>query len=1406
MPSTTDYFVPNSFSNLRRMFGVRNIEKEVELDLKKIQVDSYIKFARGGGIEEVFKSMFPVNNENSTAVLNFVKCHLGECAFTPDECIRKGITYSFPLRVVLKLNVFDFVPETGEYILKSQKEQSVYIGEIPMMTSKGTFAINGIEKVIVSQMHRSPGVNFLHDGGRTYSSGRFIYSASIVPYRGSWMDIEFDRKDLLYVRIDRKRKVCLTTFLKALGMSKQDIINYYYNSCEYKKNEKNDWVVRFEPESFKSVYLLFDLVNADTGETIALKGEKISLLKAKKLHKNGLNNISISSESLCGKCLFRDIVLDTGEVVEEAGEEITQEIINKLDGLGIINVSLISSYSGGASLYLRDTLMMDKTQDKEEALYEIYRVLRAGEIPASLDIAKGFFNDLFFNEEKYDLSEVGRVKMNMRLNLECPESVTVLRKEDILRIITILIEMRDAESEPDDIDHLGNRRVRSVGEFMENHFRVGLVRVQRVIKEKMTSLDIDSAMPYDLMNSKALIAVLKDFFNLSQLSQFMDQTNPLSEITHKRRLSALGPGGLTRERAGFEVRDVHTTYYGRICPIETPEGQNIGLINSLATYARVNKYGFIESPFYKVENGIVTDKVEYVSAMGDARFNIAQAGVELDENNRFVDNILYCRRGGNFIMVNRDEVDYIDVSPKQLVSTAASLIPFLENDDSCRALMGTNMQRQAVPLLCTEAPFVGTGMEAVIARGAGAVVVTEDDGVITKVDSRRIVVRTSDPETQECTGVKVYNLSKYRKSNHSTCINQKPIVFPGDKVRKGDVLADGPAIDKSELALGRNVLVAFLSWNGYNFEDSIVVSERLIKEEYFTSVHIEEFECVARDTRLGAEEITRDLPNVNEDLLYNLDDSGIVCIGSSIESGDVVVGKVTPKGEAPLSPEEKLLSAIFGEKCNSFRDASLYTSPGVTGTVIDVSVLLRRGMEKDERSKAIYKEELGRFKKNYEDEIAVLNQSFYSGLRLIILDKEFDDNDVIAKSVTDDVLNSMPSAKWWFLKFTDEATLKKVRHLKEQLDLMLKDVRAEYDSNIEKLNSGDDLPQGTLKVVKVFVAIKRKLQVGDKMAGRHGNKGVISKIVPVEDMPYLKDGTPIDLILNPLGVPSRMNVGQILETHLGWACYNIGKKIRYMLAEKAESVASNIRSLLLQVYESTDVEKDLHNMTDEQIIKLGHVLKNGITVAAPVFEGPSDEVISKFLEIAGVSTSGQEVLYDGRDGEPLDRKVTVGYIYILKLHHLVDEKMHARSVGPYSLVTQQPLGGKSHFGGQRFGEMECWALQAYGAAYTLQEMLTVKSDDVGGRIRVYDSIIKGNNNSFECSVPESFHVLMNEMRSLCLDVELIKEQEDEEDDKKNIEDIDEDVSVDFGNRAVDSRSVGLLPNLKDEGENSSDKK
>jgi len=1370
---------------IRKNFG--RIQSASALpNLIEVQRSSYEKFLQAevppqdredNGLQGVFKMVFPISDFSEQSTLEFVSYMFEGPKYDEEECRQRGMTFAAPLKVTLRLVVWDVDEETGLRSIHDIKEQDVYMGDMPLMTDKGTFIVNGTERVIVSQMHRSPGVFFDHDKGKTHSSGKFLFAARVIPYRGSWLDFEFDAKDIVHVRIDRRRKLPVTTLLLALpslekekkkagkakkgeaeevsGMGVEDILKYYYDSLTFTR-AKRGWRTDFNLEWMRGVKLTHDLVNARSGKVLVEAGEKMTPRLIKRLQEGGLKEQLVTDEELIGRYVANDLVNEkTGEIYAEACDELTEELMEQLEEAGVKEIRVLAIDHLNVGPYIRNTLMIDKNRTREEALIDVYRVMRPGE-PPTLDAAKTLFEGLFFDSERYDLSAVGRVKMNSRLGFQTEDNVRVLRKEDILAVVKILVELKDGRGEIDDIDHLGNRRVRSVGELMENQYRMGLLRMERAVRERMSSVEIDTVMPHDLINAKPVAATVREFFGSSQLSQFMDQTNPLSEVTHKRRLSALGPGGLTRERAGFEVRDVHPTHYGRICPIETPEGPNIGLINSLATYARVNKYGFIETPYRKVEKGKVTNDVIYLSAMDEAGHVIAQANSPLDKQGRFLEDLVSSRMSGEFHMALPETIDLMDVSPKQLVSVAAALIPFLENDDANRALMGSNMQRQAVPLIQPEAPRVGTGMEDVVARDSGVAVGARRTGIVDQVDATRIVVRATEDASSAEAAVDIYNLLKFQRSNQNTCINQRPLVKVGDVVAKGDIVADGPSTDLGDLALGRNVLVAFMPWNGYNFEDSILISERIVRDDTFTSIHIEEFEMMARDTKLGQEDITRDIPNVGEEALRHLDEAGIVYIGAEVQAADILVGKVTPKGESPMTPEEKLLRAIFGEKASDVRDTSLRVPPGVSGTVVEVRVFSRRGVDKDERALAIEREEIEHLANDRNAEKAILERGYYGRLKEMLLGKVSDKGLRGLKEgtrITDVVLDEFTPGQWRQINLKNEKSMSEIEALGKQFDESIARLEARFQSKIEKLQRGDELPPGVMKMVKVFVAVKRKLQPGDKMAGRHGNKGVISRIVPMEDMPYLEDGTPVDIVLNPLGVPSRMNVGQIFETHLGWASAGLGKQLGQVLDRvRQDGKYDELRKELIDIY-GDEEKQNINDLSEDGLNELVENLRPGVPMASPVFDGAREENIVEMLERAGLESSGQVTLVNGRTGEKFKREVTVGYIYMMKLHHLVDDKIHARSIGPYSLVTQQPLGGKAQFGGQRFGEMEVWALEAYGAAYTLQEMLTVKSDDVSGRTKVYEAIVRGDD-TFETGIPESFNVLVKEMRSLCLNVEL----------------------------------------------------
>jgi len=1345
--------IRKNFGKLKDILSIPNL-----IEIQKKSYNSFLENntnSKGNllkGLDRVFKSIFPIEELSDKATLEYLSFRLEKPKFDVDECRQRDLTYSSSLKPTLRLVVYDIDAENNSKQILSAKEQEVYMGDIPLMTPSGTFVINGVERVVVNQMHRSPGVFFDHDKGKTHASGKLLFNCRIIPNRGSWLDFEYDPKDLLYFRIDRKRKLPITTFLYALGYNRKEILEMFYDfkTFTYNKVEKL-WHTPFSYKDYnRPVKLRNDLINSKDNKIVLKKGSKINSIIAKKLSDGGLKDISFTSDLFLHKHIKNDLTdPNTKEVFLRAGALIDQENLDKIIDLKISKLEIADIDPVTKGPYLIETLNIDKNNTKEEAITDIYKVLRPGE-PPSFEVANEIFNNLFFKSERYDLSDVGRVKLNNKLHLDCSDNVTILRNDDIIAIIKHMLDLKDGKGDVDDIDHLGNRRVRSVGELVENQFRIGILRMERAIKEKMsTLLEVESAMPQDLVNPRPITAALKDFFATSQLSQFMDQTNPLSEITHKRRVSALGPGGLTRERAGFEVRDVHPTHYGRICPIETPEGPNIGLINSLATFARVNKYGFLESPYRKVMNSIVTEEIEYLSAIEEEKYTIAQANTKLDNKGNFLEELVSCRKSLNFVLSKPESVHYIDVSPKQLVSVAASLIPFLENDDANRALMGSNMMRQAVPLLKPESPLVGTGIEKDVAVDSGVTIIAKKDGVVDKIDGKRIVVKAFEKDFSK-SGVDIYSLFKFQKSNQNTTINQKPLVKVGDVVKKGDIIADGPATKLGELALGKNVTVAFMPWLGYNFEDSILISERCVTDDVFTSVHITEYELMTRDTKLGTEEITRDIPNIAEESLRNLDESGIVYIGAEVKAGDILVGKVTPKGDTISNPEEKLLRSIFGEKATDVRDSSLKMPPGSNGIVIDVRVFNRHGIEKDERSTAIERSEIESVQEDKSVEEEILERNIKIRAEEMIKNKNLSKSNSPAKNLNDVRLNEI-----WKLQFSDEKTNNDLKILKDQYTEIKKDIKDRFEDKVEKIQQGDDLLPNVLKMVKVFVAVKRSLKPGDKMAGRHGNKGVISKIVPVQDMPYMENGKPVDLCLNPLGVPSRMNVGQILETHLGWACSELGEKINEIVKQHNDESKRNnlINEMLKKIYGKEIYESKIKSLKGKEFNELVKNLSSGIPISTPVFDGASVDDVTELLKLAELPSTGQTSLWDGRTGEKFDRKVTVGTIYMLKLHHLVEDKIHARSTGPYSLVTQQPLGGKAQLGGQRFGEMEVWALEAYGASYTLQEMLTVKSDDVAGRTKVYETIVKGDD-KFESGIPESFNVLVNEIKSLGLDIDL----------------------------------------------------
>ena len=1353
--------IRKNFGKLKEILSIPNlIEIQKESYTQFLSSKNITKANQQKGLNKVFKNIFPIEESSDKATLEYLSFRLEKPKFDVEECRQRDLTYSSALKPVLRLVIYDIDHENNTKQVHSAKEQEVYMGDIPLMTSSGTFVVNGVERVVVNQMHRSPGVFFDHDKGKTHASGKLLFNCRVIPNRGSWLDFEYDAKDILYFRIDRKKKLPITTLLYALGYKREEILDLFYDFKIFNFNQNTkQWKTKFNPDDYKRpIKLRNDLINSNDGKKILKKGSKINLVIAKKFYDQGLKNISVSSDYFLGKYVKNNLLIPTTkEIFLKSGSPILQEDLDQIIKLNINTLTIADVDPINKGAYLIDTLNVDKNNSKEESISDIYKVLRPGE-PPSFDIANEIFKNLFFTSERYDLSDVGRVKLNSKLQLQCSDEITILRNEDIVAIIKHMLDLRDGKGEVDDIDHLGNRRVRSVGELVENQFRVGILRMERVIKDKMsTLLEVESAMPQDLINPRPITAAMKDFFATSQLSQFMDQTNPLSEITHKRRVSALGPGGLTRERAGFEVRDVHPTHYGRICPIETPEGPNIGLINSLATYSRVNKYGFIESPYRKVIDGKVTDEIEYLSAIEETNYTIAQANSVINEDGRLMEELVSCRKLLNFTLAKPDTIEYVDVSPKQLVSVAASLIPFLENDDANRALMGSNMMRQAVPLLKPESPLVGTGIEQGVALDSGATIVAVRDGIVDKIDGKRIVVKASEKELSK-SGTDIYNLLKFQKSNQNTTINQKPLVKIGDLIKKGDIIADGPATKLGELALGKNIIVAFMPWLGYNFEDSILISERCVTDDVFTSVHIEEYESMARDTKLGTEEITRDIPNISEESLRNLDESGIVYIGAEVKAGDILVGKVTPKGDTISNPEEKLLRSIFGEKATDVRDSSLKMPPGSNGIVIDVRVFNRHGIEKDERSTSIERSEIESVQEDKGVEEVILERNIKARAQEIInnskLSGDFKKFKSGSKIISQD-LNKLQLGDYWRLTFQEEQTNKDLQILKHQYTKVKHDIKERFEDKVEKIQQGDDLLPNVLKMVKVFVAVKRSLKPGDKMAGRHGNKGVISKIVPIEDMPYLENGKPVDVVLNPLGVPSRMNVGQILETHLGWACSELGEKINQIIKLKTdlEQRNSSIREVLKKVYGNDVYNKKIKSLNEKEFEELSSNLSSGIPISTPVFDGASVDDVTELLKLANLPSSGQTTLWDGRTGEQFDRQVTVGTIYMLKLHHLVEDKIHARSTGPYSLVTQQPLGGKAQLGGQRFGEMEVWALEAYGASYTLQEILTVKSDDVAGRTKVYETIVKGDD-KFESGVPESFNVLIKEIRALSLNIEL----------------------------------------------------
>ena len=1353
---------------IRNNFGKSTEVLEVPY-LLATQINSYAGFLQSGvspekridtGLHAAFSSVFPIDSHSGYAVLEYVKYRLGEPTFDVRECQQRGATYAAPLRVLVRLVIYDKEAAANAKVVKDIREQEVYMGELPLMTDNGTFVINGTERVIVSQLHRSPGVFFDHDKGKTHSSGKLLFNARVIPYRGSWLDFEFDHKDCVYVRIDRRRKIPATILLRGLGYSNEEMINIFFETNKFTVNA-DKCLFHIVPERMRGEIAAFDIKHND--QILVEEGRRITAKHIREMNKAGLAEVEVPREYLTGKILGHNLIdQSTGELIANVNEELTPALIERCINSGIteINTLFVNDLDNGP--YISNAMKIDTTANALEALVEIYRMMRPGE-PPTKESAENLFQNLFFTDDRYDLSTVGRMKFNRRLGREETTGSGTLTKDDIIDVLKELIAIRNGNGTVDDIDHLGNRRVRSVGEMIENQFRVGLVRVERAVKERLTLADSEGLMPQEIINAKPVSAAVKEFFGSSQLSQFMDQNNPLSQVTHKRRVSALGPGGLARERAGFEVRDVHATHYGRVCPIETPEGPNIGLINSLSVYARTNGYGFLETPYRKVINGIVTDEVDYLSAIEEGEFVIAQASVAVDESGKLVEGLVSCRHKDEFALAMSDTVQYMDVSSKQIVSVAASIIPFLEHDDANRALMGSNMQRQAVPTLRAEKPLVGTGMERIVAKDSGVTVVAARGGSIEAVDAARIVVRVNDTETETgAPGVDIYNLTKYTRSNQNTCINQKPLVKPGDIVNAGDIMADGPSTDMGELALGQNMLVAFMPWNGYNFEDSILVSERVVKEDRFTTIHIEEKTCVARDTKHSPEEITADIPNVSEEALSKLDASGIVYVGAEVKGGDILVGKVTPKGETQLTPEEKLLRAIFGEKAADVKDTSLRVPGSIEGTVIDVQVFTRDGVKKDKRALDIEQEEIKRYRKDLDDQLKILEEDIFARVARMLIGKIAQSGPGGHKAgaeVTQDYLNGLRHSEWLKIKMKDEDINLQLETVVAQVEQQRKDFDEKFEVKRKKITMGDDLAPGVLKMVKVYLAVKRRIQPGDKMAGRHGNKGVISMIRPIEDMPYTADGNPVDIVLNPLGVPSRMNVGQVLETHLGWAAKGLGIKIGKMLeakydAEQAKVTA--IREYLDKIYNCSGRKEDLDSFSDKEILEMAANLVAGVPMATPVFDGASEDEIRTMLKLADLPEHGQITLYDGLTGEPFEREVTVGYMYMLKLNHLVDDKMHARSTGPYSLVTQQPLGGKAQFGGQRFGEMEVWALEAYGAAYTLQEMLTVKSDDVTGRTRMYKNIVDGDH-KMEAGMPESFNVLIKEIRSLAVNIELQRE-------------------------------------------------
>ncbi len=1373
--------IRKSFGKIPHVASLPNL-----IEVQKRSFDSFLQLGSDptarldSGLHAIFKSVFPINDYTERASVDYVSYDIGSPKYDVEECSQRGMTFGAPLLVNFRLIVWDIDEEAGTKSVRDIKEQEVYMGDIPLMTKNATFIVNGVERVVVSQMHRSPGVFFDHDFGKTHLSGKYLFNARIIPYRGSWLDFEHDAKNNIHARIDRKRKFPVTTLFKCLlssisekyiedcnsnniepdlkkvqGMTAEEILSFFYDNIEFKKG-KFGWNSQLDLSFYKGKVLNFNIFDASNGKVVLEQGTKVTQRIINEILKKKIKIFSLEENSFIGSFLSSDLIDEkTGKIYFEAGFEIDETFFEFINSNKFTKIEILKVDNIEIGSYIRNTLQLDKARSREEALFEVFKILRPGE-PPTIETAELLFKNLFFNKDRYDLSSVGRLKIISKFKKDTSIEKRTLDKSDILDVVKHMHNLIDGFGEVDDIDHLGNRRVRSVGELLENQYRVGLLKMDRAIKERLSSLEVDNIMPQDVVNAKPVFSSIKEFFGTSQLSQFMDQTNPLSEITHKRRVSALGPGGLNRERAGFEVRDVHQTHYGRICPIETPEGANIGLINSLASYSRINQYGFIETPYRIVSNSKVTDKVLYLSAIDEEDYVIAQANADVDEKGIFKDDLISCRQNGEFITANSDSIDLMDVSPQQLVSVASSLIPFLENDDANRALMGSNMMRQAVPLINPKAPLVGTGMEHTVAKDSGSSVLAKRDGIVDQLDANRIVIRVTDNKDKSLNKIDIYNLLKFQRSNQNTCINQRPLVNVGDKVKKNQIIADGPATDLGELALGRNVLVAFMPWNGYNFEDSILISERIVHDEVFSSIHVEEFEVMARDTKLGPEEITRDIPNASEEILRNLDETGMVYVGAEVKSGDILVGKVTPKGESPMTPEEKLLRAIFGEKAADVKDTSLRVPPGAKGTVVEIRVFSRRGIEKDERAISIENFQIENISVDRKDELDILEKSFANQLRDLLVDKTYIsglDNIEKNSKLTFEQLESLNAKSLLNININDEKTISEIESRTKNYDIQLGNINQKFENKIDKIQSGDELLPGVLKLIKVFVAVKRKLQPGDKMAGRHGNKGVISKICPVEDMPYLEDGTPVDIVLNPLGVPSRMNIGQILETHLGWASASLGKEVNSMILKmQTEGQSNDLKKKLLDVYDHKSQKKIIEKMNEDEIFEIANNVKEGVPFATPVFDGAKENDITSLLKKSGVSNTGQEILRDGISGEKFERPVTVGYIYMLKLHHLVDEKIHSRSIGPYSLVTQQPLGGKAQFGGQRFGEMEVWALEAYGAAYTLQEILTIKADDVAGRTKVYESIVKGDHN-FESGTPESFNVMVKELRSLGLNVE-----------------------------------------------------